>query len=72
VSCSIEVCGQCPAAEKDKCQSAAGQTGGECNAYAYGWSCALAALQGPGAFCNWDMYKDAGLWLDAVGGRYCR
>jgi len=72
LSCSIAVCGQCPAADTNNCQNAAGQAGGACGAYAYGVACALAALQGPGAFCNWDMYKDAGLWLDAVGGRYCR
>jgi hypothetical protein len=71
VACTSAVCGQCAAGEKDKCQSTAGQAGGPCNGYAYGWACALAALQGPGAFCNWDMYKDAGKWLDAVGGHYC-
>jgi hypothetical protein len=51
---------------------AAGQAGGACNSYAFGYACALAALQGPGAFCNWDMYMDAGKWLNAVGGTYCR
>ena len=72
VACTGAVCGACSPGEKDKCQSTAGQAGGKCNAYAFGYACALAALQGPGAFCNWDMYRDAGKWLDAVGGHYCR
>jgi hypothetical protein len=72
VDCSNTVCGQCPAADKTKCQNAAGNQGGACGAYAYGYVCAVAALQGPGAFCNWDMYMDAGKWIYAVGGRYCQ
>jgi hypothetical protein len=72
LECNTAVCGQCPAADRDKCGNVSGQTGGACSSYAYGWSCAITAFQGPGVFCNWDMYKDAGKWLDAVGGHYCR
>jgi hypothetical protein len=73
VECTNSVCGQCPpGATKDKCTDGAGQSGGACNAYIYGFACALAAFQGPAAFCNWDMYKDAGLWIDAVGRHYCQ
>jgi len=71
VACSNDVCSQCPAAQTNACQNSSGQAGGPCNPYAFGWSCALAAMQGPGSFCNFNMYMDAGLWLDAVGGRYC-
>jgi hypothetical protein len=70
-NCTAAVC-QCPPDQTAKCQSDAGQAGGACSGYAYGWSCALTAFYGPAAFCNWEMYRDAGLWLSAVGGHYCK
>ena len=72
LACTEAVCGQCPAADKDQCSKTAGEAGHPCNAYAFGWACAIAAISGPGAFCNWEIDKDAGLWLDAVGNRYCK
>jgi hypothetical protein len=72
VDCAAYVCAKCPAEQKQKCEDTAGQPGGACNAYVYGWECELAAFQGPGAFCNWDIYEDAGHWLNAVARHYCQ
>jgi len=71
LECTNASCGQCPPGRIEGCQQTAGQAGGACSAYTYGWSCALTAFQGPGAFCNWETYNDAGLWLNAVGRYYC-
>jgi hypothetical protein len=71
VDCLGDTCAQCPAGRQDSCESAALAANGECGSYLFGYYCAEAALQGPGAFCDFDRYDDLGLWWQAVGRAYC-
>ncbi|HMJ12561.1 MAG TPA: hypothetical protein VK524_14150, partial [Polyangiaceae bacterium] len=71
VDCLADTCGQCPGGRQASCQSSALGQNGQCGGHVLGYYCAEAALQGPGAFCDFDRYNDLGLWWQAVGGAYC-
>lgn len=67
--CSSVSCGQCSDAASDACQNDVYGSGGACRNYIDGLYCNQAAIEGPGAFCQFD--GDVGDWLSAVGGYYC-
>jgi hypothetical protein len=69
LQCSNTACGDCPSGQEDACSDSVFGQGGFCRPYINGYFCAEAALNGPGAFCEFD--DDVGLWLWNVGNHYC-
>lgn len=71
VECTAESCSRCPPVRQSACQDAVFSQTGQCKSFVSGYYCAQAALQGPGAFCDFAKYNDLGLWWQAVGQAYC-
>jgi hypothetical protein len=70
-SCTAQVCGKCPAADRTSCQNTAAAPSGACGEDISGAFCAQAAYGGPGTFCDPSRYSDIGAWLQGVGAYYC-
>lgn len=68
--CEAKSCQQCPAGQEAQCENRV--RAGACGTYTQGLACVIAAVNGPGAFCNPASYRGYGAWLKGVGGHYCQ